>query len=168
MTDAAINAHPDLPTKRDIVRNAIELRHALGVAEPKVAILSAIETVVPKVTSRIDAAALRKMSEWGQITGALVDGPLAFDTAVSKEAARLNGIDSRVAGDADILVCPDLEAASAIANLLIYLAGADAAGIVLGARVPIMLMTHARRLAGPASLLSVRSTCGSSSARRRC
>jgi phosphate acetyltransferase len=143
VTDAAINGHPDLPTKRDIVRNAIELTHALGIAEPKVAVLSAIETVVPKLASRIDAAALRKMSEWGQITGALVDGPLAFDTAVSKQAAKHNGIDSRVAGDADILVCPDLEAANAVANLLIYLAGADAAGIVLGARVPILLRTHA-------------------------
>jgi phosphate acetyltransferase len=143
ITDAAINIYPDLETKRDIVQNAIDLAHALGMAEPKVAILSALETVYPKINSTVEAAALCKMAERGQITGGLIDGPLAFDNAVSKEAARTKGIVSAVAGDADILVAPDLEAGNMIAKQLIYLAGADAAGIVMGGRVPIMLTSRA-------------------------
>ncbi len=143
ITDAAINIYPDLETKRDIVQNAIDLAHALGMAEPKVAILSALETVYPKINSTVEAAALCKMADRGQITGGLIDGPLAFDNAVSKEAARTKGIVSAVAGDADILVAPDLEAGNMIAKQLIYLAGADAAGIVMGGRVPMMLTSRA-------------------------
>lgn len=143
ITDAAINIYPDLDTKRDIVQNAIDLAHALGISLPKVAVLSAVETVYPKITSTIEAAALCKMADRGQITGGLIDGPLAFDNAISKEAAKTKGIVSPVAGDADILVAPDLEAGNMIAKQLIYLAGADSAGIVLGARVPIMLTSRA-------------------------
>lgn len=143
ITDAAINIYPDLDTKRDIVQNAIDLAHALGISLPKVAVLSAVETVYPKITSTIEAAALCKMADRGQIIGGLIDGPLAFDNAISKEAAKTKGIVSPVAGDADILVAPDLEAGNMIAKQLIYLAGADSAGIVLGARVPIMLTSRA-------------------------
>ncbi|MFC2968024.1 bifunctional enoyl-CoA hydratase/phosphate acetyltransferase [Acidimangrovimonas pyrenivorans] len=143
VTDAAINIFPDLDTKRDIVQNAIELAHALGIARPKVAILSAVETVYPKIPSTLDAAALCKMADRGQITGGILDGPLAFDNAVSKAAAETKGIVSEVAGDADILVVPDLEAGNMVAKQLIHLAGAEAAGIALGARVPIMLTSRA-------------------------
>lgn len=143
ITDAAINIYPDLETKRDIVQNAIDLAHALGIATPRVAVLSAVETVNPKIASTVEAAALCKMADRGQIKGGLIDGPLAFDNAVSSQAARTKGIVSPVAGDADILVAPDLEAGNMIAKQLIYLAGADAAGIVLGARVPIMLTSRA-------------------------
>ena len=143
ITDAAINIYPDIETKRDIVQNAIDLAHALGISEPKVAILSAVETIYPKIKSTIEAASLCKMADRGQITGALLDGPLAFDNAVSKESAKTKGIISHVAGDADILVAPDLEAGNMIAKQLIYLAGADAAGIALGARVPIILTSRA-------------------------
>lgn len=143
ITDAAININPDLDTKRDIVQNAIDLLHALGIASPKVAILSAVETVNSKIPSTIDAAALCKMANRGQIAGGIVDGPLAFDNAISKEAARAKGITSSVAGDADILVVPDLESGNMLAKQLIYLAGAEAAGLVLGARVPIMLTSRA-------------------------
>jgi phosphate acetyltransferase len=143
VTDAAINIFPDLETKVDIVQNAIEMAHALGRELPKVAILSAVETVTPKIPSTIDAAALCKMAERGQITGALLDGPLAFDNAISKEAAAIKGIRSEVAGDVDILVVPDLEAGNMLAKQLSFLANAAAAGIVLGARVPIMLTSRA-------------------------
>lgn len=143
ITDAAINIYPDLNDKRDIVQNAIDLARALGIFEPKVAILSAVETVYPKITSTVDAAALCKMADRGQITGGVLDGPLAFDNAVSKAAAEAKGIVSVVAGDADILVAPDLEAGNMIAKQLMYLAGADSAGIVLGARVPIILTSRA-------------------------
>ncbi len=143
VTDAAINIYPDLETKRDIVQNAIDLAQALGIRRPKVALLSAVETVHPKITSTVEAAALCKMAERGQISGGIIDGPLAFDSAVSKEAAKTKRINSQVAGDADILVAPDLEAANMIGKQLIYLAGADAAGIVMGARVPIMLTSRA-------------------------
>tara|TARA_R110002095_G_scaffold1664_1_gene8014 strand:- start:1689 stop:3083 length:1395 start_codon:yes stop_codon:yes gene_type:complete len=143
ITDAAINIAPDLDAKRDIVQNAIDLAHALGIAAPKVAILSAVETVSPQLPSTIDAAALCKMAQRGQISGGLVDGPLAFDNAVSAAAAATKSIHSDVAGDADVLVAPDLEAANMLAKQLIYLAGADAAGIVLGARVPLMLTSRA-------------------------
>ena len=143
VTDAAINIAPDLATKADIVQNAIDLAHALGQDCPKVAILSAVETVYPKVPSTIEAAALCKMADRRQITGGLLDGPLAFDNAISPGAAEAKGIDSPVAGQADILVVPDLESGNMIAKQMIYLAGAQAAGIVLGAKVPIMLTSRA-------------------------
>lgn len=143
ITDAAINIAPDLMAKADIVQNAIDLAHALGIAHPKVAILSAVETVDAKIASTVEAAALCKMADRGQITGGDLDGPLAFDNAVSKHAAEAKHIQSSVAGDADILVVPDLEAGNMLAKQLIYLAGADAAGIVLGARVPIILTSRA-------------------------
>ena len=132
VTDAAINIAPTLEDKRDICQNAIDLAHGLGRATPKVAILSAVETVTTKIPSTIDAAALCKMADRGQITGALLDGPLAMDNAISPEAARTKGITSPVAGDADILVAPDLEAGNILAKLLTFLANADAAGLVLG------------------------------------
>ena len=143
ITDAAVNIFPKLADKADIVRNAIELAQALGIAAPKVAILAAVETVSDKMPSTIDAAALCKMAERGQITGAVLDGPLAFDNAISKEAARIKGIVSEVAGDPDILLVPDLEAGNMLAKQLTFLAGAQAAGIVLGARVPIILTSRA-------------------------
>ena len=143
ITDAAINIAPDLDTKRDITQNAIWLAHALGIPAPRVAILSAVETVTSKIPSTVDAAALCKMADRGQIVGGILDGPLAFDNAISSEAARSKGISSPVAGQADILVVPDLEAGNMLAKQLIYLAGADAAGIVLGARVPIVLTSRA-------------------------
>ncbi len=143
ITDAAINIYPDLDDKRDIVQNAIDLVMALGVDQPRVAVLSAVETVYPKIASTVDAAALCKMADRGQITGGLVDGPLAFDNAISKAAAKTKNIVSDVAGDADILVAPDLEAGNMIAKQLIYLADAESAGIVLGARVPVILTSRA-------------------------
>ncbi|WP_095589443.1 bifunctional enoyl-CoA hydratase/phosphate acetyltransferase [Actibacterium ureilyticum] len=143
ITDAAINIFPDLETKADIVQNAIELAHALGTPDPKVAILSAVETIYPKIPSTLEAAALCKMADRGQITGGTLDGPLAFDNAISKAAAETKGIVSPVAGDADILIAPDLEAGNMIAKQLMYLAGAESAGIVMGARVPIMLTSRA-------------------------
>ena len=143
ITDAAINIYPTLTDKRDIVQNAIELAHALGIAEPRVAILSAVETVTESIHSTLDAAALCKMADRGQITGGILDGPLAFDNAVSEEAAKTKGIVSRVAGRADIFVVPDLEAGNMLAKQLEYLAEAQVAGIVLGARVPIILTSRA-------------------------
>jgi phosphate acetyltransferase len=143
ITDAAINIFPSLEDKVDIAQNAIDLAHALGIATPKVAVLSALEPVTSKIPSTIDAAALCKMAERGQIRGALVDGPLAFDNAISAEAARMKDIRSSVAGDADILLVPDLEAGNMLAKELTFLANADAAGIVLGARVPIILTSRA-------------------------
>lgn len=143
ITDAAVNIEPTLEEKVDIVQNAIDLSHALGIAEPKVAILSAVETVTSKIRSTIDAAALCKMADRGQIKGGLLDGPLAFDNAVSQVAARIKGIRSAVAGNADILVVPDLEAGNMVAKQLEYLANALMAGIVLGAKVPIVLTSRA-------------------------
>jgi phosphate acetyltransferase len=143
ITDAAINIFPDLDAKRDIVQNAIDLFVQVGLGSPRVAILSAVETVTTKIPSTIDAAALCKMAERGQITGGLLDGPLAFDNAIDPEAARIKGIKSEVAGHAQILVVPDLEAGNMLAKNLIFLARADAAGIVLGARVPIILTSRA-------------------------
>lgn len=143
ITDAAVNIEPDLEAKADIVRNAIDLALALGIARPKVALLSAVETVTPKLRSSIDAAALCKMAERGQITGGVLDGPLAFDNAVSEFAARVKGIESEVAGNADVLVVPDIEAGNMLAKQLEYLADAQAAGIVLGAHVPIVLTSRA-------------------------
>jgi phosphotransacetylase/acyl dehydratase len=146
ITDAAININPTLEDKRDICQNAIDLALALSVKLPKVAILSAVETVTMKLPSTLDAAALCKMAERGQISGGIIDGPLAFDNAIDKAAAATKGIVSAVAGDADILVVPDLEAGNMLAKQLSFLAGADAAGIVLGARVPIVLTSRADSL----------------------
>ncbi|WDD91665.1 bifunctional enoyl-CoA hydratase/phosphate acetyltransferase [Burkholderia sp. FERM BP-3421] len=143
ITDAAVNIRPTLEQKAEIIRNAIDLAHTLGIDTPKVAILSAIETVSSKLPSTLDAAALCKMAERGQITGGLLDGPLALDNAIDPEAARLKHLDSPVAGDADILLAPDLEAGNMLAKELTFLANADAAGIVLGARVPIILTSRA-------------------------
>jgi phosphate acetyltransferase len=143
ITDAAVNIAPDLMAKRDIIQNAIELYAGLGLGVPKVAILSAVEMVNPSIPSTIEAAALCKMAERGQITGGELDGPLAFDNAISLEAARIKGIKSSVAGRADVLVVPDLEAGNMLAKNLTFLSGADAAGVVLGARVPIILTSRA-------------------------
>lgn len=142
ITDAAINIYPDLEDKRDIVQNAIDLAHALGIEKPKVAILSAVEVVTPKIKSTIDAAALCKMADRGEITGGVLDGPLAFDNAVSVEAAKTKHIVSPVAGRADILVAPDLEAGNMLGKQLEYLAEATGAGIVVGAQVPIILTSR--------------------------
>ncbi|WP_231137261.1 phosphate acetyltransferase [Chromobacterium paludis] len=148
ITDAAVNIEPDLMTKRDICQNAIDLTHALGIAQPKVAILAAVETINPDMRSTLDAAALCKMAERGQITGAILDGPLAFDNAISKEAADSKGIVSPVAGDPDILLVPDLEAGNMLGKQLTYLAQAASAGIVMGARVPMVLTSRADDASG--------------------
>ena len=146
ISDAAVNIAPDLEAKVDIVQNAIDLAHALGVDDVRVAILSAMETVNPKVPSTIEAAALCKMADRGQITGALLDGPLALDNAISIDAAAIKHIVSPVAGRANVLIVPDLEAGNMLAKSLSFLASADAAGIVLGARVPIILTSRADSL----------------------
>jgi phosphotransacetylase len=143
VTDAAINIAPVLEDKVDICQNAIDLAISLGVAVPKVAILAAVETVSSKMPSTIDAAALCKMADRGQITGGVLDGPLAFDNAISKEAAKIKKITSPVSGDPDILLVPDLEAGNMLAKQLSFLANADSAGLVLGARVPIILTSRA-------------------------
>jgi phosphate acetyltransferase len=143
ITDAAINIYPDLPTKVDIVQNAIDLHRGLGLGEPRVAILSAVEAVNPKIPGTIDAAALYKMADRRQIRGGMLDGPLALENAISPESARIKEIDSPVAGMAQILVAPDLEAGNKLAKNLSFLANADAAGIVLGVRVPIVLTSRA-------------------------
>jgi len=146
ITDAAVNIAPTLRDKVDITQNAIDLARALGMKEARVAILSAMETVNPDVPSTIEAAALCKMADRGQITGAILDGPLALDNAISLDAARIKKIESPVAGRANVLVVPDLEAGNMLAKSLSFLAGADAAGIVLGARVPIILTSRADSL----------------------
>jgi phosphate acetyltransferase len=143
ITDAAINIEPELIDKVHIIQNAIDLAHALGIPEPKVALLSAVETVTPKITSTLDAAALCKMADRGQITGGILDGPLAFDTAVSAKAAAIKQLESPVVGQADILVVPDLESGNMLAKQLEYLGGAQMAGIVLGARIPTILTSRA-------------------------
>ena len=143
VTDAAINISPDLLEKADILRNAIGLAHALGISRPRVALLSAVETVTPRIASTLDAAALCKMADRGQIGGAILDGPLAFDNAISANAAKIKGIDSPVAGQADILFVPDIEAGNMLAKQLEYLAGASSCGVVLGAQVPIVLTSRA-------------------------
>ncbi len=143
ITDAAINIEPELEDKIHIVQNAIDLAHALGIPVPKVALLSAVETVNPKIKSTLDAAALCKMADRGQITGGILDGPLAFDTAVSLKAANIKNLVSPVTGQADILVVPDLESGNMLAKQLEYLGGAQLAGIVLGARVPVILTSRA-------------------------
>jgi phosphate acetyltransferase len=143
VTDAAINISPDLDAKRDIVQNAIDLYTEAGLGTPRVAILSAVETVTSKIPSTVDAAALCKMADRGQIKGGILDGPLAFDNAIDPEAAKIKGIESPVAGRAQILLVPDLEAGNMLAKNLVYLSKADAAGIVLGARVPVVLTSRA-------------------------
>jgi phosphotransacetylase len=143
VTDAAISIAPTLEEKADICQNAIDLAVSLGVERPKVAILAAVETVTSKMPATIDAAALCKMAERGQITGGVLDGPLAFDNAISAEAAKVKGIRSEVAGDPDILLVPDLEAGNILAKQLTFLANADSAGLVLGARVPVILTSRA-------------------------
>ena len=143
VTDAAINIAPTLEDKVDICQNAIDLANSIGQACPKVAILAAVESVTSKMPATIDAAALCKMAERGQITGAILDGPLAFDNAISKDAALIKGIHSEVAGDPDILLAPDLEAGNILAKQLSFLANADSAGLVLGAKVPVILTSRA-------------------------
>jgi phosphotransacetylase len=143
VTDAAINIAPTLEDKMDICQNAIDLAISLGLATPKVAVLAAVETVNSKMSATIDAAALCKMADRGQIRGGVLDGPLAFDNAISKDAAKIKGITSPVAGDPDILLAPDLEAGNILAKLLTFLAQADCAGLVVGARVPIILTSRA-------------------------
>jgi phosphate acetyltransferase len=143
ITDAAINIFPDLDAKRDIIQNAVDLFNQVGLGTPRVAILSAVETVTSKIPSTIEAAALCKMADRGQISDGILDGPLAFDNAIDPEAARIKGIKSEVAGRAQILVVPDLEAGNMLAKNLTFLAKADAAGLVLGARVPIILTSRA-------------------------
>jgi len=159
LTDAAVNIFPDLEVKKDIVQNAVDLAHALGVERPKVGILSAVEVVNPKIPSTLDAAALCKMADRGQITGAILDGPLAFDNAISAQAAKTKGISSPVSGDVDILLAPDLEAANMLFKQLTYLAGAEGAGIVLGTRIPVVLTSRAdsvrTRLASAAVMAQV-------------
>ncbi len=143
ITDAAVNIVPSLADKRDIVQNAIDLAHVLGIETPRVAVLAPVEVVNPKLQTTLDAAALSKMAERGQITGGLVDGPLALDNAISPEAAEEKGIHSAVAGRADILIVPDLVTGNVLAKQLTFLAGADAAAVVVGARVPIVLTSRA-------------------------
>jgi phosphotransacetylase len=143
ISDAAINVSPDLEAKADIIRNAIGLAHALGTESPKVALLSAVETVNPDIESTLHAAALCKMAQRGQIVGGILDGPLAFDNAISAVSAKAKHIESPVAGDPDVLVAPNLEAANMLAKQLAYLADAQVAGLVLGTRVPIMLTSRA-------------------------
>jgi len=143
ITDAAINIEPTLEEKADILRNVIDLAHVIGIERPNVAILAAVEVVNPRMPTTLEAAALCKMADRGQIAGAAVDGPLAFDNAISETAAREKGIQSPVAGKADILMVPNLEAGNMLAKQLTFLAGADAAGVVLGARVPIVLTSRA-------------------------
>ena len=143
VTDAAVNIQPDLVTKKDIVQNAIDLAMSIGIGEPKVGVLSAVETVNPDIASSIDAALLSKMAERGQITGGLVDGPLAMDNAVNLAAARTKGLRSPVAGRAEVLVVPDIDAGNMLSKQLTYIAKAEAAGVVIGAKVPIILTSRA-------------------------
>jgi phosphate acetyltransferase len=143
MTDCVVNISPGLMEKRDIIQNAIDLAHVLGIELPHVGILSAVETVNAAIPGTLEAAALSKMADRGQITGALVDGPLAFDNAISLEAARIKGIDSKISGNCDILVAPNLEAGNMLYKQLIYLAGAECAGVVLGTKVPIVITSRA-------------------------
>jgi phosphotransacetylase len=143
VTDGAINIAPTLEDKADICQNAIDLAMSLGLKEPKVAILAAVETITSKMPATIDAAALCKMAERGQIKHGILDGPLAFDNAISKHAADLKGIESRVSGDPDILLVPDLEAGNILAKQLSFLANAESAGVVLGAKVPVILTSRA-------------------------
>jgi phosphate acetyltransferase len=165
ITDAAINIFPKLEDKAGIIQNAVELAHVLGIERPRVAILCAVETVNPKMPSTLDAAALCKMADRGQITGAVLDGPLAFDNAISLAAAQTKGISSPVAGQADILLVPDLEAGNMLAKQLSYLAGAEGAGIVLGARVPIVLTSRADSVRSRLASIAVMAMVAATSAR---
>jgi phosphate acetyltransferase len=165
ITDAAINIYPTLEDKVAIVNNAIDLAHALGIDCPNVALVSAVETVTPKILSTIDAAALCKMAERGQIVGAVLDGPLAFDTAVSPDAARIKSLASPVAGRADVLVVPDLESGNMLAKQLEYLGGAALAGVVVGARVPIVLTSRADTAASRLASCAIAALSGHASAR---
>ncbi len=143
MADCVVNIQPDLMAKRDIIQNAIELAHGLAIARPKVAVLSAVETINPAIPGTLEAAALSKMADRGQITGAIVDGPLAFDNAISAEAARIKGINSPVAGAPDILIVPNLEAGNMLYKQLVYLGKAECAGLILGTRAPVILTSRA-------------------------
>ncbi|MDP3672130.1 MAG: bifunctional enoyl-CoA hydratase/phosphate acetyltransferase [Telluria sp.] len=143
MADCVVNIAPGLMDKRDIVQNAVDLAHVLGIDLPRVGILCAVETINAAIPATLEAAALSKMAERGQITGALVDGPLAFDNAISLEAARIKGIDSKISGNCDILIAPSLEAGNMLYKQLIYLAGAECAGLVLGTKVPIIITSRA-------------------------
>ena len=167
ITDAAVNIAPNLDDKADIIRNAIDLAHAMRFPEVRVAILSAVETVIAEVPSTLEAGALCKMADRGQITGALLDGPLALDNAIDAEAAAIKEIVSPVAGRANVLVAPDLEAGNMLAKSLSFLAGADAAGIVLGARVPIMLTSRADSLLTRLASCAVASLVAEAASRRR-
>ena len=164
-TDCVVNIAPDLMAKRDIAQNAIDLAHALGMARPKVGILSAVETVNPAIPGTLDAAALCKMADRGQITGAVLDGPLAFDNAISSDSARHKGISSPVAGSPDVLLVPDLEAGNMLYKQLVYLAGADCAGVVLGMRVPIILTSRSDSVASRVASCAL-AACYSTSSRR--
>lgn len=159
ITDAAVNIFPSLEDKVDIAQNAIDLARVLGVQTPKVAVLSAVETVTSRIPSTIEAAALCKMAQRGQIEGALLDGPLAFDNAINREAAAMKHIDPTVAGDADILLVPDLESGNMLAKALTFFAGADAAGLVLGARVPIILTSRADNMRARMASCAVAMLC---------
>lgn len=161
LTDAVVNIAPSLMEKADIVRNAIDLAHRLGISTPKVAVLAAVETINPSLPSTIDAAALCKMADRGQITGAILDGPLGFDNAVSAESASTKGIVSLVAGEPDILVVPNLDTGNNLYKSLVYLGGAACAGLVLGARIPVILTSRAdSRQARVASCALAALTCG--------
>jgi phosphate acetyltransferase len=166
ITDAAINISPSMEDKAGIIQNAVDLAHMLGIERPRVAILSAVETINSKMTSTLDAAALCKMADRGQITGAILDGPLAFDNAVSHAAAQTKGIVSPVAGQADILLVPDLEAGNMLAKQLSYLAGAEGAGIVLGARVPIALTSRSDSVRARLASTAVMALAAGASGRR--
>jgi phosphate acetyltransferase len=157
ITDAAINIEPDLDTKRDIVQNAIDLARVLGIRKPKVAVLAAVEMVNSRMRSTLDAAALCKMADRGQITGGIVDGPLAFDNAISPAALKEKHIVSAVAGRADILMVPDIEAGNMLAKQLYYFGNAQSAGVVLGARVPVMLTSRADPIASRVASCAVAS-----------
>ena len=167
ITDAAINIYPKLEDKAEIIQNAVDLAHILGIEQPKVAILSAVETINTRILSTLDAAALCKMADRGQITGAILDGPLAFDNAISMAAAQTKGIVSPVAGQADILLVPDLEAGNMLAKQLSYLAGAEGAGIVMGASVPIVLTSRADSVRSRIASIAVMALVANASAKRK-
>jgi phosphate acetyltransferase len=167
VTDAAINIAPDLEVKRDIVQNSIDLARALGIRPPRVAILSAVETVTMRIPSTVDAAALCKMADRGQITGGILDGPLAFDNAISETARRAKAIASTVAGRPDILIAPDLEAGNILVKQLQYLAGAQVAGVVIGARVPIALTSRADSAASRLASCAVAAIVRASTVKKR-
>ncbi len=159
VTDAAINIDPDLAAKRDIAQNAIDLLHRLGVKAPKVAVMSAVEFVNPNIPSTLHAAALCKMADRGQISGAILDGPLALDNAISREAAKAKGIDSAVAGDPDVLLVPDLESGNMLAKQFLYFSAAQEAGLLLGARVPVVLTSRSEGALGRLYSCAIAALC---------